>query len=207
MVFMAHLAQLLNKIFKLVQLPFLLMAVVMVSCNTTIQQQKLIAFNADSIKTELRNGLIYDGASLFTGRLFKLSNNHDTLFVQDIVDGLKNGYCKFFYEGARLAEIRYFEEGKREGAAFGWWPDGKKKFEYHYQNDLFVNQQQEWFSNGQRYSCKIFLNGYENGMQQVWDSTGAILSNYEAINGRNYGNIGQKHCKSIFENDSFVVRN
>lgn len=176
-----------------------------VACKNNIPA--LPAFNADSIKLTEKNGTVFNGAEPFTGRVYKLSTAGDTLFVQDLLHGLKNGYTKFFYNDGKPAAIRYFVAGKKENTAEEWWPDGRKKIEYHYKNDLYEGLQREWFSNGQLYSSKNFLHGYEHGLQQNWDSTGAILANYEARNGRNYGNIGEKHCKSIFAKDSFMVRN
>lgn len=184
-----------------------LAAAILFSCSTQQNSPVVLkAYNADSIRLKENNGLVYNGASLFTGKLFKLSSAGDTLFVQDLIDGLKDGYTKFYYENKLPAEIRLFSKGKKQGTAEGWWPNREKKFEYHYNDDLFEGLQREWFENGQLYSSKNFLNGYENGMQQTWDSSGGILSNYQAINGRNYGNIGEKHCKSIFAKDSFIVK-
>ena len=207
MVIMAHPAQYLIKTAGKKLLQLLVVAAVFSSCTNAEKHLALQAYNADSIKLLLKNDTVYNGEILFTGRLYKLSQKKDTLFVQDFDKGLKNGFSKFYYDDGKPAEIRYFVAGNKEGKALAWWPIGKKKFEYHYKNDLFEGLQQEWFTNGQLYSSKNFVNGYESGMQHNWDSSGSILSNYEAKNGRNYGNIGQKHCKTIFENDSFVVRN
>ena len=182
-------------------------AAIFLSCSGKNHIPALPAFNADSIVLTEKDNFIYNAGHFFTGRIYKLSPGNDTLFVQDILQGLKNGYSKFFYETGMPAEIRYFAAGKKEDAAEAWWPNGQKRFEYHYKNDLYEGLQQEWFANGQLYSSKNFLHGYEHGMQQNWDSTGGILANYEARNGRNYGNIGQKHCKSIFIKDSFTVHN
>jgi antitoxin component YwqK of YwqJK toxin-antitoxin module len=70
---------------------------------------------------------------------------------------------------------------------------------------MFEGLQQQWFSNGKIYAKANFKNAREEGLQQVWDRAGKLLINYVASNGRNYGNIGKKNCRSVWKNDSFTV--
>lgn len=167
-----------------------------IACNENKPVHNYNYYGADTTTIKAVNGIGFVHGKVFTGILFKLNNSFDTLFSICYQNGLKEGRSMLYYPNGSLREERYFSAGKKTGTAHSYWPAGQLKFTYHYYNDLYEGVQEEWFQNGKCYSRKNFLNGYENGMQQCWDSTGLLLANYEARNGRNYGIIGVKHCKS-----------
>ncbi len=167
-----------------------------IACNEKKQINNYSYICYDTAKIETSNGVVIRNGTPFSGILFKLNNGFDTVFSLCYQNGLKESRSVLYHSTGSLSEERYYSTGKKIGTAIGYWPSGTLKFTYHYKNDLYDGVQEEWFQNGKCYSRKNFNNGYENGMQQCWDSTGLLLANYEARNGRNYGIIGKKHCKS-----------
>ena len=162
-------------------------------CGDTTMLKEQFNIAGRTIKNE--NGVIICDGKPFTGRLYAL-NNTDTVFIREYSEGLEDGLHKLWYANKRIAEIRYYREGKKTGLHTGFWENGQKKYEYNFANDLYEDKQYEWYPTGQAFSKKTYKQGHENGLQQVWTPDGKIRSNYEAKNGRNYGNIGKKNCLS-----------
>jgi antitoxin component YwqK of YwqJK toxin-antitoxin module len=129
-----------------------------------------------------------------TGTLYHLSNAGDTLFSLDYLKGVEHGEHMIKYGNGCLKEMRVYEHGKKVLIHTGYWPNGELRYQHTYENDLYEGTQFEWYDSGKLYSKKNYLKGYEQGLQQVWNTEGRLITNYEAKNGRNYGNIGTKHC-------------
>ncbi|GAB3911694.1 hypothetical protein GCM10028803_53750 [Larkinella knui] len=174
----------------------------MALCSCTPDRPVL---NLDSEAIVLKNGIYYRDKIPFTGRLYKLNTRLDTVFLGDYRNGQEHGIQKKWYAKGRLQEVRLFNQGEKEGRHIGYWDNGNKRFDYLFEQDLFSGIQKEWHANGQLFKQIHFLAGYEQGLQRVWDTDGTLIANYEARNGRNYGNIGRKNCKSSWQNDSARV--
>ena len=189
--FMAHRAQLLNKIF-LTALSFFLF-----SCEHDKTVVPAVFINANENAFTTKQGITYLNNTSFSGWKFSLYENGDTAYTIPYYEGKENGNSKTWYENKQLEEIRVFENGKKIGVHKGWWPDGKQKFEYHFNNDVYEGNVKEWFPSGQLYKSFNYKNGQENGMQQQYFKDGRIQLNYESRNGRNYGLTGVKNCINV----------
>lgn len=112
-----------------------------------------------------------------------------------------------WYNDGQLMERRCYKDGRRNGLHEGWWPDGSKKFEYHYHNDAYNGEVVEWYEDGQMYRRMNYKDGHEDGRQQMWKPDGRIMANYEMKNGRKYGLAGVKNCTTVWdENDSIIFK-
>jgi len=149
---------------------------------------------ADSVSVTNNNGIVLCDGEPLNGILYHLSASGDTLFRLGFRDGKEDGEHVLYYGNGQVKEIRVYETGKKVLIHTGYWPDGKQRFQYTFDNDLYEGIQFEWYESGKLLSRKNYANGHENGLQQVWDKDGRLIANYEARNGRNYGNIGTKHC-------------
>ncbi|GAB3932636.1 toxin-antitoxin system YwqK family antitoxin [Larkinella terrae] len=176
----------------------------LVSCTGEFARNRL-PLNIDSVAVSQKNGRCYRDEKPFTGSLFRLNDHADTVFLYQYRNGREHGIQKVWYFKGRLQEVRLFNNGEKEGRHVGYWKNGKKRFEYLFERDLFNGIQKEWHANGRRFKHMQYRAGYEQGLQQIWDTDGAIIANYEARNGRNYGNIGRKNCRSVWQNDSVRV--
>lgn len=170
-----------------------LITILFVSCSA--EKPPKTEFNVAGLEIKNKNGVLFCDNKPFSGRLYAL-NNTDTSFIRDYSNGLEDGIHKLWYPNKQIAEIRYYREGKKSGLHFGFWDNGQKKYSYSFENDLYEDKQYEWYPNGQAFSRRTYKKGHESGIQQTWTQEGKLRSNYEARNGRNYGNIGKKNCQS-----------
>ncbi|MES2779782.1 MAG: membrane-binding protein [Bacteroidota bacterium] len=152
-----------------------------------------------------RNGVMMLDIVPFSGYVFQLYPDGDTNFVYGYLNGLQEGVSKQWYEKRQSKEIRFYHEGKKTGIHIGWWPNGNVKFKYRFVNDLYEGNCKEWHVNGMLYRNNNYEMGHEKGLQQAWFDDGSVQANYETRNGRNYGNTGMKHCKSIYNKDTIGV--
>ena len=128
----------------------------------------------------------------------------DTLTTYKVtyLQGKKHGKeQKFFYNG-RLAELRYYTNGKKSGIHKTWWDNKQLMSEYHFDTaGNYIGVQQEWYRNGQLAKEFNYTNGKEDGTQKLWDYTGKIKANYVVIHGERFGFIGSKDCKYVADNE------
>jgi antitoxin component YwqK of YwqJK toxin-antitoxin module len=153
---------------------------------------------------EIRNGLYYRDKQPYTGCLFSLQHKgKDTAYSGHFKQGREHGVYKKWYPNGRLMEVRVYENGKKTGIHKGYWPDGRLRFRYHFSRDLYEGYQYRWHENGQLYSRKNYSKGQEAGMQQEWDKQGNLVVNYQSVHGRQYGNIGNKNCASLWQDSVY----
>ena len=170
-----------------------LIGILLISCaHETVPKKE---FNIATIRITNTNGIISSAGKPFTGRLYALENA-DTVFIKEYLLGTEDGLHKIWYPNCQVAEIRYYQAGRKTGLHTGFWPNGQKKYEYRFIDDLYEKTQLEWYPSGKTFSRKAYKDGHENGIQQTWSEDGKLRTNYEAKNGRNYGNIGKKNCIS-----------
>ncbi|MBC7914963.1 MAG: hypothetical protein H7Y07_12665 [Pyrinomonadaceae bacterium] len=174
------------------------------SCVQKPEKPHLRSYNIDSLELKNVNGAFYVGSDRFSGLLYALNPEGDSVFSRCYIGGLEDGIQKKWYSNGMLEEIRQYTMGKKTGINKGFWPNGSKRYIYHFINDLNEGVQYEWYSNDTLYSKKNYSAGYESGLQQSWNLDGAVKSNYEARNGRNYGYIGKKNCNSVWKDATFV---
>ena len=146
-----------------------------------------------------QNGILSYQGRPFSGLIFLCNVKGDTLLKEMYADGLKEGRCYKYYDGAVKKEDRYYSKGKGKGIHRGWFPNGQLKFQYSYKNDIKEGLAEEWYADGKKYKSMHYRNGQEEGLQQMWGEDGKLRANYEARNGRNYGLTGTKNCKNVWQ--------
>jgi antitoxin component YwqK of YwqJK toxin-antitoxin module len=174
------------------------------SCSSKTAVE-LASFEVNQLDLKNINGVWHNGNTPFTGRVYALTPQGDSIFSRSYIEGLEDGLHKQWYPEGGLAEIRLYAGGKKTGINKGYWPDGHMRYIYKFKDDLYEGTQYEWYSNGKLYAKKNYHLGYEFGLQQSWNPDGSVKSNYEARNGRNYGNIGKKNCYSVWKDSAFVA--
>lgn len=87
----------------------------------------------------------------------------------------------------------------------GWWSNGNQKFIYHFSDGLQKGVSKEWFESGQLLREMHYANGQEEGSQKMWNEDGSIRANYVVKNGRRFGLIGLKNCKSVNDEEVFTA--
>jgi hypothetical protein len=152
-----------------------------------------------SAQLSLRDGVLYHGDGLFSGWLYALYPNGDTLSLSPFWQGKLEGWAKTWHKNTRLAEWRFYCQGLREGLHQSWHPNGKPRFSYAFVQDLHHGLKREWYDSGQMATDMQYTMGEETGRQRAWFINGQIRYNYELRNGRIYGLSGVKNCMSVID--------
>lgn len=185
-------------------LAILLLVIILSACreNHNAPWQYL---NEEGLTIASSRGILYVSDTAFSGTLYRLyPNSTDTLSIRRFWQGKPDGIWKQFYPGHQLMEVRYFEQGKKEGDHIGYWENGITKFYYELQNDVYHGNNKEWMPDGQLIADQHYQFGQEEGTQQVWYPNGKIKANYVIRNGRRYGLLGTKNCINV--SDSVFIR-
>ena len=173
----------------------ILLIVLFCTCNTT-PSNKIFA-DRDTLTLVKKKGLYLYNDLHFSGTVFRLDNNQDTLSIENYQEGLSHGIFKRFYPNNIIFEKRRYKYGKKEGVHLGYWENGSLAFAYNLKNDVYHGTLKEWTKSGQIIKSLNYLNGQESGHQQLWYNDGEIKSNYIIKNNRRYGLLGTKNCVNV----------
>lgn len=141
-------------------------------------------------------GILYCDALPFSGYLVERYPGSVVRSVTPYVQGREEGTARGWYPDGTPMYEREFVGGKREGTHRGWWSDGRLRFEYNFRNDLHQGTAREWYESGARFSEFNYDCGQEQGAQRTWDEDGRVRANYVVKDGRRYGLIGSKPCSN-----------
>lgn len=136
----------------------------------------------------------------FTGTLFELSDQGDTLSVSSYYRGREHGQWKTFYNNRQLQTVRYYDHGKKTGCLQRWHDNGQLAVTANFIDDEYDGVLKEWDSQGNLLKALTYARGHESGAQRAWYPNGKIRSNYVVIEGRRYGLLGTKHCINVSDN-------
>ena len=168
------------------------------ACNSNKKQIAIFppSYNVLNFDTALKrndNGYYYHGKP-FSGYMIQQEKAGRVVYKLPIINGLENGLALAWYNtGEKLLE-QYYVDGKIEGVFKQWWPNGNYRYLFNYKNGQFNGTQTVFFPD-----CKIrqrsnYQMGTEEGLQQTWDSTWQLVSNYTLKNNKLYGVISVQSC-------------
>lgn len=100
------------------------------------------------------------------------------------------------YTDGRLASVRGYSRGEKEGVHRGWWPNGSPQFECAYVKGRAEGTCREWYESGRLATVHRFEKGEEEGLQQGWSPAGEVQFSYDMRGGRRYGLLGAMNCKT-----------
>ncbi len=147
---------------------------------------------------ELSNGELFYNENLFSGTLIDYYKDNTIKLEIPYANGRKEGIARHFYENGEPKTVRVYSKGVKIGIHNGWWPDGARKFQYHFDTEGNYNGSVlEWYRSGQPFKIFNYKHGKESGKQQMYGPNGIIRANYEVINGERFGLIGLKKCYKI----------
>lgn len=149
--------------------------------------------------TSNQDTLFYNNIK-YSGMVYKLYDSKDTAYVKSFFNGVEEGLQKKWHANHKIAEIRWYHQGKKTGKHIGLWENGKPKFEFYFENGEHHGVAKEWYQNGNPYRIFNYDKGYEQGSQRMWWENGTVRANYAVKNGRRYGLIGLKLCMN--QNDT-----
>lgn len=116
-----------------------------------------------------------------------------------IKEGNENGIAYGWYPNGKKKYQRSFVAGNREGIQKGWYENDTLSFQYFFKNDLYEGEQLTFFKNGKPWQSLHYVKGYEEGKQKSWNDSGRVINNFTIKNGKLYGVIGRFDCMSVFK--------
>jgi antitoxin component YwqK of YwqJK toxin-antitoxin module len=143
------------------------------------------------------NDVVYLNKVKFSGFLFELYPNQDTISSEGFINGQLSGICRKWYPNKQLMEERFYANGKKNGRQAAYWENGNKRFEFFTKNDGYEGELSEWTFDGKLTHLANFKDGQEEGSQKLWYDNGKIRANYVIIKGKRYGLLGTKNCKNV----------
>lgn len=161
-------------------------------------ERNVSIYKSDTALHKQGGFLLYNQAK-FNGQIVEISQQGDTLYKCQYVNGKQEGTEIQRYPNGQLAEVRFYKKGNKEGEHQGWYEDGTQRFIYNYKNDIYEGNVKDWGTNGQLYRDFNYKNGQESGRQRMWYDDGRIRANYDVKNGRKYGLTGVKNCVNVTE--------
>lgn len=151
------------------------------------------------------NDVVYQNKEKYSGFLFELYPNQDTISSEGFINGQLNGVCRKWYPNKQLMEERLYAGGRKNGKQVTYWGNGKKRFEFIAKNDAYEGELREWTFDGKLTHLAHFKEGQEEGSQKLWYDNGKIRANYVIIKGKRYGLLGTKNCKNVSDS-IFIVK-
>ena len=98
------------------------------------------------------------------------------------------------YPNGHVAEQRTWVGEHEEGVQHGWWPNGRRRFEYTYREGLMNGVSREWYPSGALFTEQHYVDGHESGPQRMYWEDGRTRASYVIRDGRRYGLLGAKGC-------------
>ena len=154
---------------------------------------------------ERQGALFYYKNEPFTGTAIGHFHNGGLKSIAHFANGKREGEHNGYHENGQLAFQRLYRNNKKHGAHLGWWPNGNQKFSYQFRQGLLEGESLEWHENAEPFRQMHYSKGKEDGSQKMWDEDGGIRANYVVKNGRRYGLIGLKNCKSVNDEEGFTA--
>lgn len=145
------------------------------------------------------NDTVYNPEGLFSGFLYELGIDGDTLFFGGYFNGVEEGRHFQRYPGGKMREERHYINGRKDGLQRGWWPDGKPRFLFTCYAGEFEGKFEEWSDSGILIKQFHYNSGREEGSQKLWWSNGSMRANYVVRDGRKFGLIGLKLCSNPYD--------
>ena len=101
---------------------FLVFMVFFLSCKRT--PTNLAKYDIDKITLVSKSGESFFNQLKFSGIVYKVYSNNDTLILGKYLLGKKDGVWKNFYKNGKLKEFRNYENGIKNGKHFGFYQNG-----------------------------------------------------------------------------------
>src|SRR5438477_11987798 len=83
---------------------------------------------------KFKNGIWFYNDQLFSGTLTDRYANNSIHHITGYLNGKEEGSQETFFEDGKIQEKRFYHNGEKDSVHTGWWPNGNRRFEYHFTN-------------------------------------------------------------------------
>jgi len=183
---------------------FICLVVAVASCQSLLEKRvqlpsNHIVLNKDS-DLKNKNGTWLWKGELFDGYIIE-KEGHQIIAKLPIIDGKENGTAYGWFKNGKKKYERNYLNGNREGIHKGWYPNDSLAFEYQFHEDKYEGEQRSYYESGKSWQSLHYKNGYEEGKQKSWNESGRLINNFTVKKGKLYGVIGRFDCMSIHQKD------
>jgi len=143
----------------------------------------LVVFSAFSQDIKEIDGVYYKGNTPFTGSFTSSFDNGKPRIDMNLVNGLKEGVVKVYFENGELNEIRAYKKNEMDGTWLTFNESKVKVAEAHYLNGKKDGKWHIWDDNGILIYELEYTAGKKTGVWKNYDKNGKIISerNYSFI--------------------------
>ena len=189
---------------------FIILSILLISCNDHSLQEMDIAIHADKpitisdievLKKELVlnpiEGAWYYKNELFSGYSLRIYPN-DTLAEKiGYIQGKREGIAQKWSENGTLRIESYYKNNRLDSTYKSWWENGVLASQSNYSKGVKEGVEREWYATGVLAKQRNLDNGQESGLQKAWLENGTLYVNYEARNGRIFGMRKANSCYKL----------
>jgi len=157
-----------------------------VSCNNNTSNKKQIALKDEVIEKE---GILYYKDStnkVYTGKI--KSKVFGKMIEYDVINGLKNGEFKTYFENGKLEMIGRILNNKNTGHWKYFFSSGMLESEGDFKDDIPNDRWVWYYEMGKIKEEGYFINGKREGEWIAYDSLGTLLEVVSFKNGEKIKN-------------------
>lgn len=143
-----------------------------------------------------KNGYWYYDATLFSGIMTDYFKNNTIHSETSFINGKEEGWQQIFFEDGKIAEKRFYRNGQKDSVHTGRWPNGNKRFEYHFNNGIYNGDYKEWYETGEPLKQIHYTNGTDD-WGKGWRQNGKLYMNFVMKDGRRYGLNNSNLCYTV----------
>ena len=182
-------------------MPVVLLLVFIFSTQKIKTQQRInavgfLGINKTDTSLRLINGNYYYRQQLFSGTITEPYENGIIHHTITCYNGREEGWAMMYYPDGKLAEKRYYHLGEKDSVHAGWWQNGKPRFEYHFTMGFYNGDYKEWYNSGNAYKHIHYNNGADD-WGKGWRENGKLFMNYTMYNARRYGIVNSNLCYTV----------
>ena len=151
------------------------------------------------------NGSWYYRDSLFSGSIETRYSNGQLKSLQTFFSGKEEGWSYSFYPDGKKESQRFYVLGEKDSIHLGWWNNGNRRFEYHFNKGNYDGDYKEWYVSGKPLKYIVYKNG-EEVYGKGWRENGKLFMNYVMKDKRRYGLMNSQLCYSLKNEKGEFVR-
>jgi antitoxin component YwqK of YwqJK toxin-antitoxin module len=122
------------------------------------------------------DGVYYKGSTPYTGKYFASFENGKPKIEINLIDGLKDGVTKVYFETGELNEIRSYKKNIMDGDWFTYNENKIKVAEAHYLDGKKNGKWYIWDENGTLIYELEYTSGKKTGIWKNYDTTGKLIN-------------------------------
>ncbi|MES2773360.1 MAG: hypothetical protein V4722_04205 [Bacteroidota bacterium] len=144
----------------------------------------------------VQNGVAMYNSKPYSGTVVE---HYDSLRIKSscqYFNGKQQGSENSFFPDGLKESTRFYTAGEKDSIHYGWWPNGKRRFEYHFNNGQYNGNFIEWYAGGELGRQIVYSKGLELS-GKGWRENGKLYMSYVMKDGRRYGLVNAQLCYTL----------